>query len=83
MRGLMGGVARKVGVYLAVVLGAAAVGGVVAQLVWGQWFLGALGVGCVAAWFALPSGIMESGWGPTRNFSVPVPPRRPRDSDRG
>lgn len=67
MRESIGGVVRTVGIYLAIVLGSATVGAVVAQLVWGQWFLGALGVGCVAAWFALPSGIMESGWGPERN----------------
>ena len=82
MRELMVGVARTAGIYLAIVLGSATVGAVVAQLVWGQWFLGALGVGCVVAWFALPSGIMESGWGPGRHFSDPVPPSRPRDSDR-
>ncbi len=83
MREHIGGVVLTVGIYLAIVLGSAAVGAVVAQLVFGQWFLGALGVGCVVAWFALPSGIMESGWDPERNFSDPVPPRRLRDSDRG
>jgi len=56
MRRIIGDAARAVAVFLAWVLGGAAVGALVGQLVWGQWFLGALAAGCLLAWFALPHG---------------------------
>jgi hypothetical protein len=83
MRGCIGEATRKEGIYLGVVLGAAALGAAVAQVVWGQWFQGALGAGCLAALLALPSGVMESNWDPSQPFNPPTPPRGPRDSDRG
>ena len=60
MRRIIGDAARAVAFYLALVLGGAAVGALVGQLVWGQWFLGALAAGCLVAWFVLPMGITEA-----------------------
>ena len=80
MRRIIGDAARAVAVYLAWVLGGAAVGALVGQLVWGQWFLGAL-AGCLLAWFVLP-GITEANWGTWRPFYRPTPPTgREREED--
>ena len=73
MRRIIGDAARAVAVYLAWVLGGAAVGALVGQLGWGQWFIGAL-AGCLLAWFALPPGITEANWGVWRPFYRPTPP---------
>ena len=74
MRRIIGDAARAVAVYFAWVLGGAAVGALVGQLVWGQWFLGAL-AGCLLAWFALPTGIGEAKWRSQRRpFYRPTPP---------
>ena len=79
MRRIIGDAARAVAVYLAWVLGGAAVGALVGQLVWGQWFIGAL-AGCLLAWFALPTGIGEANWRVRRPFYRPTPPTgRERD----
>jgi hypothetical protein len=64
MRSIIGDAARAVAVYLAWVLVGAAVGALVGQLVWGQWFVGAL-AGCLLAWFALPTAhvpVVEPTW---------------------
>ena len=61
--------------------GGAAVGALVGQLVWGQWFLGAL-AGCLLAWFALPTGIGEANRRLWRPFYRPTPPTgREREED--
>ena len=73
MRRIIGDAARAVAVYLAWVLGGAAVGALVGQLVWGQWFLGALAAGTLLAWFVLPT-ITEANWGTWRSFYRPTPP---------
>ena len=74
MRRIIGDAARAVAVYLAWVLGGAAVGALVGQLVWGQWFVGAL-AGCLLAWFfALPPGIGEANGRLRRPFYRPTPP---------
>jgi hypothetical protein len=80
MRRIIGAAAWAVAVYLAWVLGGAAVGALVGQLVWGQWFIGAL-AGCLLAWFALPTGIGEANWRVVRHpFYRPTPPTgRERD----
>jgi hypothetical protein len=81
MRRIIGDAARAVAVYLAWVLGGAAVGALVGQLVWGQWFLGAL-AGCLLAWFALPTGIGEANRRLWRPFYRPTPPiGREREED--
>ena len=81
MRRIIGDAARAVAVYLAWVLGGAAVGALVGQLVWGQWFLGALAAGSLLAWFVLP-GITEANWGTWRPFYRPTPPTgREREED--
>jgi hypothetical protein len=79
MRRIIGDAARAVAVYLAWVLGGAAVGALVGQLVWGQWFLGAL-AGCLLAWFALPTGIGEANRRLWRPFYRP--PRRPGANEK-
>jgi hypothetical protein len=82
MRRIIGDAARAVAVYLAWVLGGAAVGALVGQLVWGQWFLGALAAGGLLAFFALPTGITEANWGLWRPFYRPTPPTgREREED--
>src|SRR3712207_4526789 len=73
MRRIIGDAARAVAVYLAWVLGGAAVGALVGQLVWGQWFIGAL-AGCLLAWLTRPPGIAEANWGLWRPFYRPTPP---------
>jgi hypothetical protein len=79
MRRIIGDSARAVAVYLAWVLGGVAVGALVGQLVWGQWFIGAL-VGFLVAWLALPTGTSEATSGFWRPFNRPTPPRgRERD----
>src|SRR5688500_14804524 len=72
MRRIIGDAARAVAVYLAWVLGGAAVGALVGQLVWGQWFIGAL-AGCLLAWLALPPGIGEANGRLRRPFYRPTP----------
>jgi hypothetical protein len=82
MRRIIGDAARAVAVYLAWVLGGAAVGALVGQLGWGQWFLGALAAGTLVAWFALPTGIGEANWGTWRPFFRSTPPTgRKREED--
>ena len=81
MRRIIGDAARAVAVYLAWVLGGAAVGALVGQLGWGQWFLGALAAGSLLAWFVLPT-IMEANSGTWRPFYRPTPPTgREREED--
>ena len=74
MRRIIGDAARAVAGYLAWVLGGAAVGALVGQLVWGQWFLGALAAGSLVAWFVLPIGITEAHGRLRRPFYRPPPP---------
>jgi hypothetical protein len=80
MRRIIGDAARAVTVYLAWVLGGAAVGALVGQLGWGQWFIGAL-AGCLLTWFALPTGITEAHGRLRRPFyrPPPPPPREPEE----
>ena len=80
MRRIIGDAARAVAVYLAWVLGGAAVGALVGQLVWGQWFLGALAAGCLLAWFVLPMGITEAHGRLRRPFYRP--PHRPGANEK-
>jgi hypothetical protein len=82
MRRIIGDAARAVAVYLALVLGGAAVGALVGQLVWGQWFIGALAAGGLLAWFALPpTEIVEDNWILWRRFyrGDTPPTRRERE----
>ena len=74
MRRIIGDAARAVAVYLAWVLGGAAVGALVGQLVWGQWFIGALAAGSLVAWFVLPMGITEANGRHKPPFYRPTPP---------
>ena len=74
MRRIIGDAARAVAVYLAWGRGGAAVGALVGQLGWGQWFIGAL-AGCLLAWFAMPTGSRRrTGAYGARSTG---PPRRP------
>ncbi len=80
MRRIIGDAARAVAVYLAWVLGGAAVGALVGQLGWGQWFLGALAAGTLVAWFALPTGSgRRTGAHGARSSG---PPRRPGANEK-
>jgi hypothetical protein len=56
-------IARSVAVYVAIVLGAGTIGAVVGALVWGEWFIGAGLAACLAAWLALPTGMLEASGG--------------------
>jgi hypothetical protein len=58
-RGALATIARSVAVFVAIVAGAAAIGAVVGVLVWGEWFLGAGLAACLAAWLALPIGMLK------------------------
>ena len=79
MRRIIADAARAVAGYLALVLGSTAVGALVGQLVWGQWFIGAL-VGFLVGWIALPTGVSEANSGFWRPFYRPTPPTgRERD----
>jgi hypothetical protein len=62
-RGALATIARSVAVYVANVAGAAAIGAVVGSLVLGEWFIGAGLAACLAAWLALPTGMLEAGGG--------------------
>ena len=53
-------IARSVAVYVAIVAGAAAIGALVGALVLGEWFIGAGLAACLAAWLALPTGLLEA-----------------------
>ena len=59
-RGARATIARSVAVYVAIMAGAAAIGALVGALVWGEWFIGAGLVACLAAWLALPTGMLEA-----------------------
>ena len=56
-------IARTLAVYVAIVVGAGAIGTLAGALFWGEWFLGAGLAVCLAAWLALPTGIMEASGG--------------------
>ena len=62
-RGARATIARSVAVYVAIMAGAAAIGALVGALVWGEWFIGAGLAACLAAWLALPTGILEASGG--------------------
>jgi hypothetical protein len=53
--------ARSVAVFVAIVVGAAAIGALVGGLIWGQWLVGAGLAVCLVAWLALPTGMLEAG----------------------
>ena len=53
-------IARSVAVYVAIMAGAAAIGALVGALILGEWFIGAGLAACIAAWLALPTGMLES-----------------------
>jgi hypothetical protein len=59
-RGARATIARSVAVYVAIMAGAAAIGALVGALVWGEWFIGAGLAACLAAWLALPTGMLEA-----------------------
>jgi hypothetical protein len=59
-RGTLATIARSVAVFVAIVVGVAAIGALVGALVWGEWFIGAGLAACIAAWLALPAGMLES-----------------------
>ena len=59
-RGARATIARSVAVYVAIMAGAAAIGALVGALLLGEWFIGAGLAACIAAWLALPTGILES-----------------------
>jgi len=59
-RAALATIARSVAVYVAIVAGAAAIGAVGGALVLGEWFIGAGLAACLAAWLALPSGMLEA-----------------------
>ena len=59
-RGALTTIARSLAVYVAIMAGAAAIGAVVGSLVWGEWFVGAGLAVCLAAWLALPTGMLEA-----------------------
>ena len=59
-RAALATIARSVAVYVAIVAGAAAIGALVGALVLGEWFIGAGLAACLAAWLALPSGMLEA-----------------------
>jgi hypothetical protein len=59
-RAALATIARSVAVYVAIVAGAAAIGAVVGALVLGEWFIGAGLAACLAAWLALPTGMLEA-----------------------
>ena len=82
MSGRIGVLARTLTLYLAVVVGMATLGALIGHLVLGQWFLGALAAGCLAALFALPSVKTQTSWHVDRPFNGPDPPWSPHDSDR-
>jgi hypothetical protein len=56
-------IARSVAVYVAIVAGAAAIGALVGALLLGEWFIGAGLAACLAAWLALPTGMLEARGG--------------------
>ena len=62
-RGALATIARSVAVYVAIVAGAAAIGALVGALVLGEWFIGAGLAACLAAWLALPTGMLEARGG--------------------
>ena len=62
-RGALATIARSVAVYVAIVAGAAAIGTLVGALVLGEWFIGAGLAACLAAWLALPTGMLEARGG--------------------
>jgi hypothetical protein len=53
---LMLSIARSLAVFVASVVGAAAIGALVGGLIWGQWLVGAGLAACLAALLALPTG---------------------------
>jgi hypothetical protein len=59
-RAALATIARSVAVYVAIVAGAAAIGALVGALVLGEWFIGAGLAACLAAWLALPTGMLEA-----------------------
>src|SRR3954452_12024014 len=59
-RGARATIARSVAVYVAIMAGAAAIGALVGALLLGEWFIGAGLAACIAAWLALPTGMLES-----------------------
>jgi hypothetical protein len=70
-------IARTLAVYVAIVVGAAAIGALVGTWVWGEWFVGAGLAVCLAAWLALPTGIMEASGGDAPD---PDDATRPRET---
>ena len=62
-RAALAAIARSVAVYVAIVAGSAAIGALVGALVWGEWFIGAGLAACIAAWLALPTGMLEARGG--------------------
>lgn len=82
MSGRIGVLARTLTLYLSVVVSVTVVGALIGHLVLGQWFLGALAAGCLAALFALPSVKTQASWHVDRPFNRPVQPWRFHDSDR-
>ena len=59
-RAALATIARSVAVYVAIVAGAAAIGALVGALLLGEWFIGAGLAACLAAWLALPTGMLEA-----------------------
>jgi hypothetical protein len=59
-RGARATIARSVAVYIAIMAGAAAIGALVGALLLGEWFIGAGLAAGIAAWLALPTGMLES-----------------------
>ena len=87
-RGALATIARSVAVYVAIVAGAAAIGALVGALLLGEWFIGAGLAACLAAWLALPTGMLEARGGEALTFSdealrpdVPEHPYRHYDTD--
>ena len=62
-RGALATIARSVAVFVAIVVGAAAIGALVGGLIWGQWVVGAGLAGCIGAWLALPGGLLKASGG--------------------
>jgi hypothetical protein len=68
-RAALATIARSVAVYVAIVAGAAAIGALVGALLLGEWFIGAGLAACLAAWLALPTGMLEARGGEALTFS--------------
>jgi hypothetical protein len=63
-RGALATIARSVAVYVAIVVGAAAIGALAGALFGGEWFIGAGLAACIGAWLAsLPGGSLKTSGG--------------------